>query len=127
MKYILSLAVLVCVVALALATDAPTTELFKGEISDSQCAMHIHSIKGGHEEMLKGGMTGKNAGECARFCVENMGGKYVLASAKAVYHLDNGKKAEPFAGQRVVIRGKLDKKTNIIAIASIEKDRAPAK
>ena len=120
-KRLIAPGLLVGLAAFAFAAG-PTTETFKGEISDSQCALNVHSTNRGHEEMLKGGMTGKTAAECVKFCVENMGGKYVLASPKAVFRLNDGKKAEAFAGEKVVVRGTLDKKTNTIAIASIEKD-----
>ena len=120
MKRFLTSMAVVCLVAAAFAADTKSNDTFTGEISDSQCALNVHSTKGGHEEMLKGGMTGKTNADCVRFCVDNMGGKYVLASKSAVYRLDDAKKVAPFAGQKVVVHGALDKKTNTIAVASID-------
>ena len=123
MKRGLSLAILMLfAVAAAWAADSTTVQTFKGEISDTQCALNVHSTSGSHAEMLKKQTMGTDAASCARYCVKNMGGDFVLVSGKTVYRLDSDSKAEPFAAQKVVIHGVLDKKTNAITIVSIEKD-----
>lgn len=109
----------------AFSADAAAPQTFHGEISDSSCAMNVHSLSSSHEEMLKRSTTGKTSAECARYCVKNMGSNFVLVTKKDVYHLADENKAETFAGEKVVIRGKLDKKTETIQIESIE--REPAK
>ncbi len=123
MKRTFSLAILMLCISLAsLAADNMTVQTFKGEISDTQCAMNVHSTSGSHAEMLKKQTTGSDAAACTRYCVKNMGGDYVLVSGKTVYRLDSDNKAEPFAAQKVMIHGVLDKKTNTITVVSIEKD-----
>lgn len=111
-----------CLATVAAAADPPSPQVFKGEISDTQCALNVHSLSGSHAEMLKKHTTGTDEASCVRYCVKNMGGDFVLVSKKNVYRLDDGNKAEPFAAQKVVVRGTLDKKTNTITVASIEKD-----
>jgi len=108
----------------ALSADNSGPQTFHGEISDSSCAMNVHSLSASHEEMLKRKTTGNTPAECARYCVKNMGSNFVLVTKKDVYHLADEQKAEPFAGEKVVIRGTLDKKTNTIQIATIEQEAA---
>lgn len=109
--------------AWSVARCADTPQTFHGEISDSACAMNVHSTSGSHAEMLKDKTTGSTPADCVRFCVKNMGSKYVLVTNKKVYHLADDKMAERFAGERVVVRGTLDKK-GAIQIASIDKEPA---
>jgi hypothetical protein len=103
---------------------AQSVQTFRGVISDSQCAMNVHSLSGGHAEMLKRHTTGTDEASCVRYCVKNMGGDYVLVAKGNVYHLTDDRKAEPFAAQNVVVRGALDKKTNTITMVEIEKASA---
>jgi hypothetical protein len=49
-----------------------------------------------------------------------MGGEFVLAAGKQVYHLDNQAEAGKFAGQRVKISGTLNAKTKTIHVAKTE-------
>jgi len=99
---------------------APATggHTFTGEIMDSMCAG-----MGGHEQMLQGGKI-KNAKECTLECAK-MGAKYVLynPATKTTYELDDQKKPEQFAAQKVTVTGSLDAATNTIHVESI----APAK
>ena len=109
--------VLLPVVALVLSgfsLAAPKGKTFKGEITDSQCAMN-----GSHAEMLKKeGMGDKDPNDamvkamCTKNCVK-MGGKYVLydSASKKVYQLDDQTKPEQFAGQNVKVTGTLEKET----------------
>jgi len=94
-------------------------QVFDGEISDSQCALNVHSLSRSHEEMLKKKSIGTTAAECARYCVKNMGGVYVLSVKNKVYKLDNQDLADKYAGQKVKLRGVLDEKLNTIAVHSI--------
>ncbi len=100
----------------------PSVQTFRGEISDSQCAMNVHSLSGSHAEMLKHHTTGNDPASCVRYCIKHMGGDYVLVSKKNVYRLDKEAMAEPFAAQEVVVHGVLDKKSNTVTVVSIEKD-----
>ena len=125
MKPILLAIVLVASWQAGLCADTAGAQTFHGEISDSSCAMNVHSLSSSHAEMLKRKTTGTDAASCARYCVKNMGSNFVLVTKKDVYHLADEQKAEPFAGEKVVIRGTLDKKTETIQIESIE--REPAK
>lgn len=61
----------------------------------------------------------KTDADCARFCVKERGGKFVLQSKEKVYRLDKPDEAEPLAGQQVKIVGTLDPKTNTITVRSV--------
>jgi len=88
---------------------------FKGEIMDSQCAK-----MGSHDMMMKK-EGAKNAKECTVGCVK-MGGKYVLfnADTKKVYQLDDQTRPEQFAGDKVTVKGTLNKQTNTIHVTDIQ-------
>jgi hypothetical protein len=100
--------------------DEPKT--FRGEISDSQCALNVHSLTQSHEEMLKSksGEAGKTAASCSQYCIVHLGGKFVLASKGHVYHLDNQELPRGFVAERVKVHGILDPKTGIIHVVAIE-------
>jgi hypothetical protein len=87
--------------------------LFKGEISDSQCALNVHSLTRSHGEMLKSKSMGGNATDCTLYCVKYHGGDFVLSSKDDVFRLDNQALARNFAGQKVAVTGTMlpDKKT----------------
>jgi len=93
-----------------------------GEISDSQCALNVHSLTQSHQEMLKSksGDAGNTPASCSQFCIVHMGGKFVLASKGRVYHLDNQDLPRGFVGEKVKVRGFLDPKTEIIRVLNIE-------
>jgi hypothetical protein len=95
---------------------------FRGEISDSQCALNVHSLTQSHQEMLKSksGAAGQTPASCSQYCIEHMGGKFVLASKAHVYHLDNQELPRSFVGEKVKVRGILDPKTEIIHVVDIE-------
>lgn len=115
---------LLVTLAIALSTSASAQEAatFRGEISDSQCAFNVHSLTKSHEEMLKSksGAAGNTAASCSTYCIERLGGKFVLVSGKHVYHLDNQDLPRQFVGERVQMHGVLDPKTNTIRVADIE-------
>lgn len=92
---------------------------FFGEISDSQCAMNVHSLSRSHEEMIKRRTLGTDAASCSRACVRR-GGEWVLRSGEVVYHLLYQTGVEQFAGQEVKIVGTLDPQTNTIDNYHIE-------
>jgi hypothetical protein len=112
------------VLALSFAAYAGGDEprVFRGEISDSQCAFNVHSLTQSHQEMLKSksGDAGKTAASCSQFCIVHMGGKFVLAAKDHVYHLDNQDMPRGFVGEKVKVLGTLDPKTEIIHVVSIE-------
>ena len=98
--------------ASGLAAAKDTT--FSGEIMDSACAKG-----GGHESMFKK-MGTNDPKACTLACVKG-GSKFVLFNAdKTFYQLDDQKKPEPFAGQKVEVTGTLDKATKTIHVAAIK-------
>ena len=93
---------------------------FRGEIADSQCALNVHSLSQSHKEMIAMKPEIKTDAECARFCVKERGGKYVLQTKDKVYKLDAQVLAEQWAGQKVKVVGTLDPKTNVVTVEKIE-------
>jgi hypothetical protein len=86
----------------ALATGGSDKPAFYGELSDSQCAMNVHSLSRSHQEMTSKQTMGTDRASCARTCV-GRGGEWVLSSGDVVYHLKNQNGIQEFAGQRVKI------------------------
>ncbi|MDE3168868.1 MAG: hypothetical protein KGL75_01895 [Acidobacteriota bacterium] len=95
------------------------SEAFHGEIGDSQCALNVHSLTRSHREMLKKKAIGKTSADCARYCVKYMGGVFVLQVKDKVYKLDNQSLANIYAGQKVIVTGKLDAQTDTITVESM--------
>ncbi len=95
-------------------------QIFHGEIGDTQCAFNVHSMTRSHTEMLKSKKMGGTPGACASYCVQYLGGDFVLSSKNEVYRLDNQEKVHLFAGQKVKITGTLESKTKTIHILDIE-------
>jgi hypothetical protein len=93
---------------------------FKGEIADTQCALNVHSLSQSHKEMIEMKPEVKTNADCARYCVKERGGRYVLQTPDKVYKLDAQVLAEQWAGLKVKIIGTLDPKTDIITVRSIE-------
>ena len=110
---------LVVLSAVVLASTASTRNVFSGEISDSQCAMNVHSLSRSHQEMIKRRTLGTDAASCARACVRR-GGEWVLRSGEVVYRLQNQEGVDEFAGQQVKVTGNLDSATNTINNQRIE-------
>jgi len=92
---------------------------YLGEISDSQCAMNVHSLSRSHEEMIKRRTLGTDAASCSKACVRR-GGEWVLRSGENVYHLLYQAGVEQFAGQKVKVIGTADSQTNTIDNYHIE-------
>jgi Protein of unknown function (DUF5818) len=114
--------VLACLVAAGVTCGAAgeVQRVFKGEIGDSQCALNVHSLSRSHQEMLEKKSIGKTAADCARYCVKNLGGVFVLQVKDKVYKLDNQALAEKNAGLKVKVTGTLDPQSNTITVRSIE-------
>lgn len=109
----------VLTLALALAASAARKNVFLGEISDSQCALNVHSLSRSHQEMIKKSTLGTDAASCARACIRR-GGEWVLRSGDDVYHLKNQAGIELYAGEMVKVTGELDPKANEINNTGIE-------
>lgn len=95
-------------------------QVFRGEIGDSQCALNVHSLSRSHQEMLEKKSVGTTSADCARYCVKNLGGVFVLQVKEKVYKIDNQELAEKNAGQKVKVTGILDTKSNTIAVHDME-------
>jgi hypothetical protein len=105
--------------AITFAAAGASKTAFHGEVSDTQCAMNVHSLSRSHEEMIQKQTIGTDAASCAKACVRR-GGEWVLRSGDDIYRLRNQAGVEWFAGQRVEITGTLDTKTNTIDNTGIE-------
>lgn len=116
------LAIMFAFVSLAAAQSSHT---YRGDVSDSQCALNIHSLSRSHQEMLKSKSMGGTANTCAVYCIEHMGGYLVLSTGNNVYRLDRADLVHGFEGQKVVITGVLDSKANQIHVLKIELDQKP--
>ena len=99
--------------------------VFRGEVSDSQCALNVHSLTRSHQEMLKSKSMGGTSNTCAVYCIEHLGGSLVLSASKEVYRLDRPDLVHGFEGQRVKITGTLDTKVNQIHVIKIELEGQP--
>jgi ADP-glucose pyrophosphorylase len=95
-------------------------KVFHGEVSDSQCALNVHSLTRSHQEMLKSKSMGGTAASCSLYCIKNLGGELVLSSGKTVYRLDKQDMAREMVGQKAKITGTLDPKTKTIRVEKIE-------
>jgi hypothetical protein len=63
---------------------ADKAQTFRGEIADTQCAFNVHSLTRSHTEMLKSKRMGGTAAACAIYCVQYLGGDFVLSSKTEV-------------------------------------------
>lgn len=111
---------LVCALGISPQIRGANEKTFKGEIADTQCALNVHSLSQSHKEMIEMKPEVKTNADCARYCVKERGGRFVLQAADKVYKLDAQVLAEPWAGQRVRITGTLDPKTNVITVHRME-------
>jgi hypothetical protein len=106
--------------ALASMTHAQNARVFHGEISDSQCALNVHSLTRSHQEMLKSKSMGGTANTCSTYCIEHLGGYLVLSLGNDIYRLDRADLVHGFEGQKVKVTGSLDAKANSIHVVKIE-------
>src|SRR6266850_6276117 len=93
---------------------------FRGEIADTQCALNVHSLSQSHKEMIAMKPEVKTNADCARYCVKERGGRFVLQTPEKVYKLDAQVLAEQWAGLKVKVIGILDPKTETITVRTIE-------
>jgi hypothetical protein len=110
------------VLMLASAAQSQSSRIFRGEVSDSQCALNVHSLTRSHQEMLKSKSMGGTSNTCSQYCIEHLGGSLVLSAGKDVYRLDRPDLVHGFEGQKVKITGTLDTKVNQIHVIKIELD-----
>src|SRR5580698_3367683 len=110
------------ILAVASAAYGQSTRVFRGEVSDSQCALNIHSLTRSHQEMLKSKSMGGTANTCSVYCIEHLGGYLVLSSGNDVFRLDRADLVHGFEGQKVKISGVLDAKLKQIHVLKIELD-----
>ena len=113
--------VLLAILIAGSASGSNQRNSYFGEISDSQCAMNVHSLSRSHEEMVKRRTLGTDAASCSKACVRR-GGEWVLRSGENVYHLLYRAGVEQFAGRQVRVVGTLDSQTNTIDNYHIEFD-----
>ena len=105
---------------LAGAAMGQAAHVFHGEVSDSQCALNVHSLTRSHQEMLKSKSMGGTSRTCSEYCIEHLGGYLVLSAGNNVYRLDRPDLIHGFEGQKVKITGVLDPKTNQVHVLKIE-------
>ncbi|PYX39708.1 MAG: hypothetical protein DMG81_08750 [Acidobacteria bacterium] len=113
---------LAAMMALAAVAQSQGVHAFHGEVSDSQCAMNVHSLTRSHLEMLKSKSMGGTSNTCSVYCIARLGGTLVLSAGKNVYRLDRPDLVHGFEGQKVKITGTLDAKANQIHVIKIELD-----
>lgn len=108
------------ILALAGIAQGQGARVFRGEVSDSQCALNVHSLTRSHLEMLKSKSMGGTSNTCSVYCIEHLGGSLVLSAGKDVFRLDRPDLVHGFEGQKVKITGTLDTKINQIHVLKIE-------
>jgi hypothetical protein len=113
------------VLVLAGAALGQASRVFHGEISDSQCALNVHSLTRSHQEMLKSKSMGGTSNTCSVYCIEHLGGYIVLSAGDDVYRLDRTDLVHGFEGRRVVITGTLDAKLKLIHVLKIDLEQKP--
>jgi hypothetical protein len=111
--------------ALAGAASGQNVQVYRGEVSDSQCALNVHSLTRSHQEMLKSKSMGGTANTCSVYCIEHLGGYLVLSAGNDVYRLDRSDLVHGFEGRRVVITGTLDPKLKQIHVVKIDLEQKP--
>jgi len=108
------------ILMLVTAAFSQSAQTFRGEVSDSQCALNVHSLTRSHQEMLKSKSIGGTSNTCAVYCIEHLGGYLVLSAGKNVYRLDRADLVHGFEGRKVIINGVLDPKLNQIHVLKID-------
>ena len=107
---------------LSFAADKNPAKLltYTGEVLDSQCALHVHSVEGTHQGVMN--KMGGTKESCTNACVKDMGGKYVFLEDRnnVVFRLEQQGKAAPFAGKKVKITGIAAKDGKTLNVANIE-------
>jgi hypothetical protein len=108
------------ILAMATAVVGQDAQVFRGNVSDSQCALNVHSLTRSHQEMLKSKSMGGTSNTCSMYCITYLGGYLVLASGKDVFRLDRPDLVHGFEGQKVKVTGTLDAKIKQIHVLKIE-------
>jgi len=108
------------ILVLAGFAQGQNARVFRGEVSDSQCALNVHSLTRSHQEMLKSKSMGGTANTCSTYCIEHLGGYLVLSAGNDVFRLDRADLVHGFEGQKVKVTGILDTKLNLIHVQKIE-------
>ncbi len=108
------------ILLLVTLAQSQSPHVFHGEISDSQCALNVHSLTRSHQEMLKSKSMGGTANTCSVYCIEHLGGYLVLSAGNDVFRLDRADLVHGFEGQKVKVTGVLDAKLNLIHVQKIE-------
>jgi hypothetical protein len=111
--------------ALSAIGQAHAAQTFHGEVSDSQCALNVHSLTRSHQEMLKSKSMGGTSNTCSVYCIEHLGGYLVLSTQKDVFRLDRADLVHGFEGRRVMIEGVLDPKLKQIHVLKIDLEHTP--
>jgi hypothetical protein len=119
-RFMLRAVVLVWMLASYPVARGGDEKTFKGEITDTQCALNVHSLSQSHKEMIEMKPEVRTNADCARYCVKERGGRFVLQTPDKVYKLDAQVLAEQWAGLKVKVVGTLDPKTDTITVRSIE-------
>lgn len=112
-------------VGLSAIGQAQAAQIFHGEVSDSQCALNVHSLTRSHQEMLKSKSMGGTSNTCSVYCIEHLGGYLVLSTDKDVFRLDRSDLVHGFEGRHVVIHGVLDPKLKQIHVLKIDLENKP--
>lgn len=113
------------VLAFVAHASAQNSQTFRGEVSDSQCALNVHSLTRSHQEMLKSKSMGGTSNTCSVYCIEHLGGYLVLSAGNDVYRLDRTDLVHGFEGRRVVVTGVLDPKLKQIHVLKIDLEQKP--
>ena len=119
-RFILFLAVIALTSALVPLSRGAGDKTFTGYITDSQCALNVHSLSGSHKEMLQSKSVGSTPADCVWYCVKQRGGRFVLQEKSKVYKLDDQSLSQDLVAKKVTITGTLDTQTNTIHIRKIE-------
>jgi uncharacterized protein DUF5818 len=105
---------------LGLRQSSAAEESYKGVITDSQCAMNVHSLSKSHKEMLQDKTIGSTPADCVWYCVKQRGGRFVLQNKDKVYKLDDQTMGRDFAGKKVEVFGTLNTQTNTIHVRRLQ-------
>jgi hypothetical protein len=100
--------VLVALVAASLSL-AEGKETFIGVVTDDMCPL------GNHGRMR----MGPSDAACARACIGEHGGVYVLYDGRSAWMLSDQQTSGRFAGERVQVVGLLDKSTGTIQVETM--------
>jgi len=95
--------------AIAALAEAQGRQTFTGIITDSMCARADHSRM----------QMGPTDAECTLACISEHDATYILYDGKEAFNLSDPKKPEKFAGQKVIVIGRLDAKSKTIQVESI--------